>query len=69
MKIEMTRFGKPFEPGKNRRKKRNSLLGVAAFLVIVLILVAIATIVIEVAIRTYVVAGQEETWAASVASY
>lgn len=69
MKIEMMRFGKPYEPGKNRRNKRNALLGVFVFLLIAIVIVALVSIKIESAIRHYVVLGQEETWAASVASY
>ena len=31
MKINFQRFGKPYEPGKEKRKKRNSLLGIIVF--------------------------------------
>ena len=69
MKIKMQRFGKPYEPGKERRKKRNSLIVVLVFLFIAIVLVALVSIGIETVIRHRVVLGLEETWAASVASY
>lgn len=69
MKITMERFGKPFNPGEERRKKRNSFLSVILFLVCAVVAVAVITIIIEHLIRSLVVSGQEETWAASVASY
>lgn len=69
MKIKMYRFGKPYEIGKERRTKRNALVGVLVLLFIAILLVVIVSIVMEVAIRHWVVPGQEETWAASVASY
>ena len=69
MKIEMKRFGKSFEPRNEKRKKRNALLGVLVFLLIAIAVVALVSISIEAAIRYCVVHGQEETWAASVASY
>lgn len=69
MKIEMKRFGMPFEPGKEKRKRRNALLGVMVFLLIAIAVVSLVSIIIEAAIRHCVVLGQEETWAASVASY
>lgn len=69
MKITMERFGKPFNPGEERRKKRNSFLSVILFLVCAVAAVAVITIIIEHLIRSLVVSGQEETWAASVASY
>ena len=69
LKITMERFGKPFNPGEERRKKRNSFLSVILFLVCAVVAVAVITIIIEHLIRSLVVSGQEETWAASVASY
>ena len=69
MKITMERFGKPFNPGEERRKKRNSFLSVMLFLVCAVAAVAVITIIIEHLIQSLVVSGQEETWAASVASY
>ena len=69
MKITMERFGKPFNPGEERRKKRNSFLYVILFLICAVAAVAVITIIIEHLIRFLVVSGQEETWAASVASY
>ena len=69
MKIEMQRFGKPYEPRKEMRIKRNTLFGVIVFLLIAIVIVALLSIGIENAIRHYVVDGQEDTWAASVASY
>lgn len=69
MKITMERFGKPFNPGEERRKKRNSFLSVILFLICAVAAVAVITIIIEHLIRSLVVSGQEETWAASVASY
>lgn len=69
MRIEMRRFGKPFEPGKVKQKKRNALLGILIFLLIAIVIVALVSIGIEAAIRRCVVLGLEETWAASVASY
>ena len=65
----MFRFGKRFEPGKEKRKKRQSLLGALVFLLIAIVLVALISFGIETTIRHCVVLGQEETWAASVASY
>jgi hypothetical protein len=65
----MERFGKPFNPGEERRKKRNSFLSVVLFLICAVVVIAIATIIIEHLISSWVVPGQEETWAASVASY
>ena len=69
LKITMRRFGKPFNPGEERRKKRNSFLSVVLFLICAVVVIAFATIIIEQLIRALVVPGQEETWAASVASY
>lgn len=69
MKIEMWRFGRPFEPGKEKRKRRNALLGVLVFLIIAIVVVALVSAGVEAAIRHRVVLGQEATWAASVASY
>ena len=69
MKIKMQRFGKPYEPEKVNRKKRNALLGVLAFLLTIIGIVVLSSIWIETIIRHSVVLGQEETWAASVASY
>lgn len=69
MKIEMKRFGMPFEPGKEKRKRKNALLGVIVFLLIAIAVVSLVSIIIEATIRHRVVLGQEETWAASVASY
>jgi len=65
----MERFGKPFNPGEERRKKRNSFLSVILFLICAVVVIAIITIIIEHLIRVLVVSSQEETWAASVASY
>lgn len=69
MKIIMERFGKPFNPGEERRKKRNSFLSVILFLVCAVAAVAVITIIIEHLIQSLVVSGQEETWSASIASY
>lgn len=69
LKITMRRFGKPFNPGEERRKKRNSFLSVVLFLICAVVVIAFATIIIEQLICALVVPGQEETWAASVASY
>ena len=69
MKISMERFGKPYDQGGERRKKRNAIAGVVLFLMAVLIVSALLTVLIETMIRGYVVSGQEELWAASVASY
>ena len=69
MKITMNRFGKSFNPGEERRKKHNSFLSVVLFLICAVVTVAVITIIIEHLIRALVVSGQEETWAASVASY
>lgn len=69
MKIEMRCLGKSFEHGKERRKKRNALFGVCIFLIISIVTVALLSMRIEAAIRHYVILGQEEVWAASVASY
>ena len=69
MKLELQRFGKSFELGKEKRKKRHAILGVIIFLMVAMIVIAIATILIEQYIRGYVISDQEETWAASIASY
>ena len=69
MKIEMKRFGMPFEPGKEKRKSRIAFWGLIVFLLIAIAVVSLVSIIIEAAIRHCVVLGQEETWAASVASY
>lgn len=69
MKIEMKRFGKLIEPGKETGKSKNAIFGVIVFLLIAIAVVAIVSIGIEAAIRDDVVLGQEETWVASVASY
>lgn len=69
IKINVRRFGKPDESGKERKKKRNALCGVVVFLAIAVLVAAAASIGVEAAIRHRVVTGQEETWAASVASY
>ena len=69
MRIMMERFGKPFTPGEERRKKRNSFVSVVLFLICAVVVITIITIIIEHIIRCRVVPGQEETWAASVASY
>ena len=69
IKINARRFGKPDESGKERKKKRNALCGVVVFLAIAVLVAAAASIGVEAAIRHRVVTGQEETWAASVASY
>ena len=58
MKIEMKRFGKSFEPGNEKRKKRNALLGVLVFLLIAIAVIALVSISIEAAIRHCVVLGQ-----------
>lgn len=67
MKIEMQRFGKTFEQGKDKQKRNNALLGVIVFLIISIVVVALMSIGVETAIRYCVVLGQEETWVASVA--
>lgn len=69
MKIEMQRFGKSYEPRKETRNRRNALIGILVFLLVAILIVAIVSIGIEATIRYLVVPGQEETWAASVASY
>ncbi len=69
MKIEMQRFGKPYEPRKETHSRRNALVGILVFLLVAILIVAIVSIGIEVAIKYGVIPGQEETWAASVASY
>ena len=69
MKTEMYRFGKPYDPGKEKRKKKNALFGVLVFLIIAVVIVALASIEVEIIIRRYIILGQEETWTASVASY
>ena len=69
MKITMKRFGRPFTPGEIRRRKRNSFISVFLFLIFAVVLVAVITIILEKLIRSFTVQGQEQTWAASVASY
>ena len=70
MKIfEIKRFGKSYDPGKGKRKKRNALAGVIVFLVISIVLVTAVTIGVEVVIKRYVIFDQTEVWVAAVASY
>ena len=64
MKIESQRFGKPYEPRSKARKKRKAHLGVIAFLLIAVVMIALVSIVIEGAIKHIVVPGKEDTWAA-----
>ena len=51
MKVEMHRFGKPYDPSKEKRKKKNALFGVLVFLIIVVVIVALASIEVEIIIR------------------
>lgn len=69
MKIEMQRFGKSYKPRKKTHNRRNALVGILVFLLVAILVVAIVSICIESIIRYLVIPGQEETWAASVASY
>lgn len=69
MNITEERFGKPLVPKDEKNKKRKSFFFVIIFLICAVVLVAIFTIVFGCLIRRYVASGQEETWAASVASY
>lgn len=69
MKIEMQRFGKSYKPRKETHNRRNALVGILVFLLVAILVVAIVSICIESIIRYLVIPGQEETWAASVASY
>ncbi len=69
MKIEMTRFGKPFDPNKKKKDKRKSHVRVILFLIIAIAIVSAVTIYIESVIKGYVITGQEATWTASLASY
>ena len=57
MKIEMQRLGKPYELRKETRERRNSLVGILIFLLISILIVAIVSIGIEVAIRYWVIPG------------
>lgn len=61
MKIKIQRFGKPYEPRKEARNRRNALIGIALFLLAAILIVAGASIAIEAAIRHWVVPGQEGT--------
>ena len=56
-------------PGEKKKQKRNTFFLVAVFLICAVVIVSIVTIILEHVIRCYVVVGQEETWAASIASY
>ncbi len=69
MQIEMTRFGKPFDPNKKKKDKRKSHVRVILFLIIAIAIVSAVTIYIESVIKGYVITGQESTWTASLASY
>jgi hypothetical protein len=60
MKIKMQRFGKPYEPGKERRKKRNALLGVLIFLLIAIVIVTLISIRIETIIRHSLFLGRKK---------
>lgn len=57
MKIEMQRLGKSYELRKETRERRNSLVGILIFLLISILIVAIVSIGIEVAIRYWVIPG------------
>lgn len=57
MKIEMQRLGKPYELRKETRERRDSLVGILIFLLISILIVAIVSIGIEVAIRYWVIPG------------
>lgn len=57
MKIEMQRLGKSYELRKETRERRNSLVGIPIFLLISILIVAIVSIGIEVAIRYWVIPG------------
>lgn len=65
----MNRFGKPFDPNKKKKDKRNALVGVIIFILLAIAIVTIATILIEILIKGCVATGQEATWTASIASY
>lgn len=65
----MKRFGKPFKLGEKQRNKRYSFITIILFLICFVAAVLIVACIIEYKIRILVVLGQEETWAASVASY
>lgn len=69
MNITATRFGKSFIPGEEKKQKRKTFASIVLFLICAVVIVSIVTIILENVIRCYVVAGQEETWAASIASY
>lgn len=69
MKIKMTRFGKPFDPNKERRNKRKSFIAVVAFIICAIIVVTVLAIFFEKQILIHVAEGQEDTWIASIASY
>lgn len=69
MKIEINRFGKPHVPNMKSRKERHALVGVAVFLIFVVLIITGFTIGIEKLLKCYVVVGQEATWDASVLSY
>lgn len=69
LKIEMSRFGKPFNPNEKKNDKRKSHARVIIFLIVAIVVVTAATICIESVIKGYVTAGQEATWTASIASY
>ena len=69
MKIEMYRFGKPFDPNKKKKDKRKAHARVILFLIMAIIVVSVVTLYIESLIRVSVITGQEATWAASIASY
>ena len=69
MKIKIQRFGMPYEPGKEKKKKRNAILGVIIFLFIATVIISIVSICIEFVIRHGVILEYKETWAASVPSY
>ena len=63
------RFGKPVILGEKEHAKIKTLRNAVAFLSIFVIVSAGLTILIERIIRDTIIPGQEETWAASVASY
>lgn len=69
MKVAMMRFGKPFSPEKQRYEKRKTMRNAIIFLLLFVIATTGITILIEKIIRNTIIPGQEETWAASVASY
>ncbi len=69
MKIQVNRFGKPFDSNKGQEVKQGNLVILAIFLLITIVIVIAMAFCIESILMGHVINGQEATWTASIASY